>query len=383
MIHSVSFRNFKALRRVDLSLERLTVIVGENASGKTSILQGLHYLSRLATISPNEFLETSPHPWDLYSREGSGDLEVTAQLTEGRASFKITFSGPLPADLLQAAREPGAVPRYELDASGQENGADQPPRRLWHLPTVCQALRGAALVWLDPAKCAGPSYSPEASRDISPDGTGLPSVLASLALTYPDEFEELQNLVRQVIPTVRRIRLIRVPMYRGAGGEWLELRGSAGTGTKDHLLPFDNLVFDMQGASSLPGQLVSEGTLLVVGLLTVLLRPPRPHLVLVDDLGHGLHPMAQQKLVGLLRALMERHPDLQIVATTHSPYLLDSLRPEEVRLTTLNEDGSTACAALTEHPDFERWKEEMAPGEFWSLIGEKWVGNRNGVGSPA
>ena len=42
MIKSASFRNFKSLRPVDIDLERLTVIVGPNASGKTSILEGLH-----------------------------------------------------------------------------------------------------------------------------------------------------------------------------------------------------------------------------------------------------------------------------------------------------------------------------------------------------
>ncbi len=48
-------------------------------------------------------------------------------------------------------------------------------------------------------------------------------------------------------------------------------------------------------------------------------------------------------------------------------------RPEEIRLTTLKDDGSVACARLDEHPEFEKWKETMAPGEFWSMVGEKWV----------
>ena len=70
---------------------------------------------------------------------------------------------------------------------------------------------------------------------------------------------------------------------------------------------------------------------------------------------------------------MEANPELQIIATSHSPYLLDHLKPEEVRLTTLREDGSAACARLDQHPEFEKWKDEMSPGEFWSTVGEKWV----------
>src|SRR5438132_1236446 len=44
MIHSVTMKNFKALRSVEASLERFTVLVGPNASGKSSILQGLNCL---------------------------------------------------------------------------------------------------------------------------------------------------------------------------------------------------------------------------------------------------------------------------------------------------------------------------------------------------
>jgi predicted ATPase len=119
--------------------------------------------------------------------------------------------------------------------------------------------------------------------------------------------------------------------------------------------------------------MVSEGTLLVVGILATLLKPNRPRYLLLDDLDRALHPRAQDELVGVLRKMIADNPELQIVATSHSPYLLDCLRPEEVRLTTLRDDGSVACARLDQHPEFEKWKDEMAPGEFWSMVGESWV----------
>ncbi len=64
---------------------------------------------------------------------------------------------------------------------------------------------------------------------------------------------------------------------------------------------------------------------------------------------------------------------MQIVATSHSPYLLDHLAPEEVRLTVLDDQGAVVAGRLDEHPEFEKWKETMAPGEFWSMVGEKWL----------
>lgn len=95
--------------------------------------------------------------------------------------------------------------------------------------------------------------------------------------------------------------------------------------------------------------------------------------MLLDDLDRGLHPRAQRELVSLLRQLLSEQRNLQIIATTHSPYLLDNLKASEVRLTALHEDGTTAVARLDEHPEFEKWKDDFAPGEFWSAVGEEWV----------
>jgi predicted ATPase len=113
---------------------------------------------------------------------------------------------------------------------------------------------------------------------------------------------------------------------------------------------------------------------MLLGLLTILLGPSRPDLLLLDDIEHGLHPLAQKSLLEFLRKIMERFPNLQVVATAHSPYLLDYLKSEEVRLLTIDPDGYSVCGKLTDHPQFEKWKGEMAPGEMWSLFGEKWLG---------
>jgi hypothetical protein len=78
-------------------------------------------------------------------------------------------------------------------------------------------------------------------------------------------------------------------------------------------------------------------------------------------------------LISLLRDLLNAKPDLQIVATTHSPYLLNWMEPAEVRMTHLLEDGSTVCAPLTDHPKYPKWKDEFSPGELWSMFGEQWT----------
>jgi len=66
--------------------------------------------------------------------------------------------------------------------------------------------------------------------------------------------------------------------------------------------------------------------------------------------------------------------DLQIVATTHSPYALDLLEPSEVYAFALREDGTVASKRLSEHPDAEKMKGSLTAGQLWSLDEERtWV----------
>jgi predicted ATPase len=233
----------------------------------------------------------------------------------------------------------------------------------------------ASFLRLDARRLAAPSFSQAETPRVGPDGGGLASALAYLALNQPEAFQSVKGSLRSIFPFVNNVRFTRVPIAHGETAlikfneEYVTTHGSRSYWG-------ESIVFDLDGATGIPAQSASDGILLVLGLLTALLEAPDTQLLLLDDLDHGLHPQAQRDLVALLRKLLGSKPELQIVTTTHSPYLLDHLRPDEVRLTTRLPDGSVACARLEEHPDFERWKEAMTPGEFWSMVGEQWVGGR-------
>jgi len=205
------------------------------------------------------------------------------------------------------------------------------------------------LLRLEVSKLIDPG--PTNDTTMSPDGKGLHSALANTALNDPDTWQQLQADIRRIIPTIRRLRHTK----------------------KNSPNQPSLLLFDTVGADSLLAQQVSEGTLLVLGMLAALHSESRPSLVLLDDLDRGLHPKAQKELITLLRGLLDTNPELQIVASTHSPYLLDCIGTNEVRMTFLGDDGATMCAPLTSHPQFPKWKDEMTPGEMWSLFGEKWL----------
>jgi predicted ATPase len=305
-------------------------------------------------------------------------MVLTQQGTEGSVRFTAKRPDLFPEDLLHPTESPELVSEWstQVEFKQEEDSDWKPAAELWN---VVQSARSAVYLQLQAASLARPSYTPRQSPRVEYTGAGLPSVLAYMALNRPDDFAQLQESFRRVVPTVERIRFDRTVVNRTITEE-VAVRQEVFSRRVHREYMGDSIVLDMVGAPSIPGHLASEGTMLVLGLLAVMLGPIRPRLVLLDDLDHALHPKAQRDLMALLRTLLQDNENMQIVATTHSPYLLDELRPEEVRCTALRQDGTVACAPLVENPEFERWKDEMAPGEMWSLFGEKWVVGRTGEG---
>jgi energy-coupling factor transporter ATP-binding protein EcfA2 len=366
MIETLSVQNFRALRNVRIGLEPLTVLVGPNASGKSSVLDAIRRLTLVGEKNLLQIFGTDEEQHALRTRGSTGpiglELEGKWHGVSGTAKLSLQVDRPPPIATIESAWGAESKSR-SLDALNNALG--------WELPDLDRVLARTELLRLDARRLAEPSYS-DAPPRVAPDGSGLAAVLTDVAVTWPEIWSAIQTSLRAVIPAVERVRLVRTPVKRV---EWetvtIDHDRIARPVTREYA--GHRIVFDMIGAADVPASLASDGTMILLGLFTILLGPGSPTIVLLDDIDRALHPKAQSELLKQLRTLLTARPDLQIVATSHSPYLLDELRFEEVRLTTLREDGSVACAPLSLHPEYPRWKDHMRPGEFWSMVAEEWI----------
>jgi predicted ATPase len=212
-----------------------------------------------------------------------------------------------------------------------------------------------------PSLCLAPRFVPETlqrntpinqKRDILAEtGSGLAGLLADWKLEDDPRLTRVIEQLSKVVPQVREIRTKRTE--RGEYALWF------GVGPQ---------------RKAVPAHEMSSGTLYALALLTLLESvEERSALILLDDLDRDLHPEAQGILLGHLRAVLEIRPGLQIVATSHSPYLVDHFLASEVRVMALDDEGFACIAPLTSHPDHPRLGSAMRPGEFWSAVGERWI----------
>jgi len=82
----------------------------------------------------------------------------------------------------------------------------------------------------------------------------------------------------------------------------------------------------------------SDGTLRVAGIVTALLQEPPVPLIGIEEPELTVHPGAIPLLYDFLEQASRRS---QVIVTTHSPELLDRMRPEDVRVVLRRHEGTT------------------------------------------
>jgi energy-coupling factor transporter ATP-binding protein EcfA2 len=384
MITSVTLQNFKGHAHTVVPLQQFTVLVGPNGSGKTSVLQAIRYMGQLAAGVGTDTLFQGDRELPRLLRDPAGDqLLWSLAGVEGEEPFSMDVAYQHvndPALFTQGQRPAlGLVWSFRGHSIGQGTGRDFGAQVARIAPEQLHgvmhgwrtSLSTASLFSFDPSIIAAPASSQEPLPRIEFDGRNTAVALKAMKLGYDEAWDRMRAVLRKIVPNVVSVGVEQVKdvvpeQYPSASqltapppsGEWYRL------------------FFDFKGAKHVPAYHASEGTLLTVALLAVLLGPAAPKLILLDDIEQTLHPAAQLELVRQLRELlaMEEMRDVQVIATTHSPYILQQLDPGQVQVFALRPDGSVATKCLADHPDAAELRGVESAADLWTNDPEaSWV----------
>lgn len=317
MIASIAFRNFKALRNTRISLAPFNLIIGPNGSGKTSLLESLQRLRTLSKLGPDP----------------GGPGEQAADRPEIAFGFaaphegitvRISCSSDVTCDRL--AIEPPDAPGW--------------PQLRADLDTVRSYV-------FDHGAMAGGARRAEGGS-LAGNGGNLAAVLAQLREKVPEAYSALTAEVLRILPEFRAI----------------ELTGHAE----------GRVEFGLQLAESglVPAAELSQGTLFVLGVLALAFNPDPPRLMCIEEIDRGIHPRMLREIRDALyrlsypKAFGSDRRAVQIVTTTHSPYLIDLFRdhPEEVIIS--QKHGRAArFERLSDRADLPELLREGSLGDMW------------------
>ncbi|MGB6836569.1 MAG: AAA family ATPase [Dehalococcoidia bacterium] len=398
MIKNIGIRNFKSFDVLSVDLGPLCVLVGPNAGGKTNFVDALRFIQEcvrqdvsiavnhrfgwrgvrcrrrykhtaafhldVEPVDPElslfvEFLPSEPGEEELFRatsfsydfrfvhRDGVFDVaaeEFTAKLqsrrkdkvTERESSFlrrglEVTLQPP------RFLKEPLQIPRERSDTLFLASP----------LPSSAAARLGNyisrwAFFDIDPAQARAPRLA-ENVVGLAEHGENLPLVLDLLGDKQDSESfalgERIEELMCSMVPGFKTWKTEQT--YDGRIGFRIRESGIR---------------------SPFPPELISDGTIFLLGLLTALLGQRRPaSAIFIEEPERGLHPQIMEGLVDLMRQVSTR---TQVVVTTHSPDLVRHLRPHEVYMVD-KVDRATKIIRASSVEQVEQFLEHFTIDELW------------------
>lgn len=114
-----------------------------------------------------------------------------------------------------------------------------------------------------------------------------------------------------------------------------------------------------------PGWLLSTGTLRVLALLAVLRHPNPPPLLCIEEIENGLDPRTLNLIVEEI-ARATQSGKTQVICTTHSPYFLDLVPLSSAVVVERDEVGQPTFTRPDEKALGE-WATKFAPGQLYTM----------------
>jgi len=384
MITRLRIQNYKALRDVTLDLTPIHVLIGPNDTGKTSILEAVAALSRSADHSLGDAFSGV---WDGTQLVWHGNTEQTIELSSVLSDPPINVEYQLCCVFSTRGRKVSVVKESAItlhDGSGIDLGgvgtltnvrrlglkyAQSNPLENWTprvaASTICSLLKDVQFYRWVPSMLSLPTAQ-DASRRfrMAPSGFGLALCLDDILGYDRNAFVSLEARFRQIFPDLISIKLLPESAYRAPVDQLPVpmLQKADGKGLHFEFGSFPSLV---------PASQVSDGTLLVLAYLSLLYLPKPPRFILVEEPENGIHPARLKEVLGILRELVHEQSHTQVIMTTHSPYVLDMFKPDEVTLCTKQPDGSIAVKRLSDSKKVTEQLDVFTLGEIWTAEGDE------------
>ncbi len=116
------------------------------------------------------------------------------------------------------------------------------------------------------------------------------------------------------------------------------------------------MIYEYTGGFRVPSWMVSDGTLRLTALTLLAYlteSSSHPSIYLIEEPENGIHPKAVTAAYDSLSSVYES----QILLATHSPLVLNEAHMDHVLCFALNDDGSTDIVSGSEHPKLQQWQD--------------------------
>jgi predicted ATPase len=419
-IQGVRIRNFRPLRDVTLGklwslqnarpLTPMTAVIGKNGAGKSALFDAFGFLADCLKVGVEEACDlrgrggferirsqgqSGPMEFEIYYKEEQNARPITYEiaigldatlrpyvqkerlrqrrkdqkhgwpfsflvLNEGRG---VAWKGQIEGRQIDEERKP--LDLFELmdsvtkgvypEENNETEVVELVDRRKLALATLGSLkqhprisafrcfMEGWYLSYFTPdAARSLPLAGPQ--KHLNVHGDNLGNVVQFMEREHPKRFQAILDRIAHKIPGVERIGAVRT-----ADGRLL-------------------LCFNDRGfADPFYAQQMSDGTLKVFAYLLLLEDPVPPPLLCIEEPENGLYHKLLETLANEFREhATGQKGGSQIFITTHQPYFVDALTPEEVWILEKGADGFSTIRQASASPIVKNMVNEGLPlGGLW------------------
>jgi predicted ATPase len=328
MITNLTVRNYRCLADVTLQLGDLTVLVGPNSSGKTTLLDVFEFVKDALRDSLPTALDRRGGIQGVRRRSHGHPANVSVQMEfrdredriRGSYGFTITAEPgyaysvrveQCSVELTDQVRGIGKAAEFtrnsdRMSISVEGLNVKLDPKRLClpvvaaypHFALAYELLTSVSVYSVQPDKLRE-AQDPTEGKVLNGDGSNAPSVLREVIANNRGAYERLNEMLSRVAPGV----------------------SSPGTSHEGRKLA---LTFKVDVGAASPWEfeafLMSDGTLRLLGILLALEQKSRLELLGIEEPEATIHPAA---LTTLFEAIAAASSRTQVVVTTHSPDVLN------------------------------------------------------------
>ncbi len=347
----IEVHGFKSIKRVDLPLRALNVLIGANGAGKSNFISLFNLINNIVENNLQLFVGRSGGA-DAFLHYGQRVTdEVLIRLHFGQNGYEVKLV-PSKNDTLIFSEESCwfqgfgyKKPYIEFLGSGhKETKLNEEVKKA--RKTISGHVLDSLKSWKvyhfhdtsDQAEVKK-TGDIEDNRVLRPNASNLAAFLYLLSERYPQYYKRIVSTIRLVAPffddfVLRPSRLNPDKIQL----EWKEHNSDA-----------------YFNAHSL-----SDGTLRFTCLATLLLQPQLPTTVLIDEPELGLHPYAITMLANLLQSAATK---TQVIVSTQSVPLVNQFSPEDIVVVNRGDEQSTF--QRLDADSMEHWLEEYGLGDLW------------------
>lgn len=347
----LEIQNYKSLRDVVIEPTPLTVLVGPNAAGKSNFADALDFLGEVyrwdlegavakkggyenicyrqskRSISPIRFrlvleatdLELNPtiqilgspknficdHSFEFKARSQAIQAPFFVVSEEFRSQERELFKEHTTEILREGntyrSNQPGVL--EVLDTLSESKLLVHRLERIFLWGSALPSFMSQLRVFQLSSRACRQAGVPTPNPDLDRFGSNLPAVLEYLKKAHAREYSQLLVMARRIMPSLEEIETDFT--HTKTLGLFLRESGFKRPWTSED---------------------ISDGTIQTIALLAATFDP-RIKVLVIEEPENSVHPWAIRTFVEAFRLASERK---QIILTTHSPILIDQIRPEEL-----------------------------------------------------